>query len=156
MHIEELVSLSEPVPCTIIFPIHVHGTSVRLNCCVRVLHLNIFVAHERPGGEVRPIELRSTPEVSNGLLMFCSQRVVIAYTCPIGVNSSEMREGDRTNKTADLWAVFVQGKKVMCEPGQCQTVLCNIQDVGVDVNVINSARINLENFFELLLCRGKI
>jgi hypothetical protein len=82
MHIEELVSLSEPVPCPIILPIQVYGTSVRLNRSVRVLHLNIFVTHERPGGEVRPIELRSTPEVSNGLFVFCSQRVVVTYTCP--------------------------------------------------------------------------
>jgi hypothetical protein len=82
MHIEELVSLSEPVPCPIILPIHVYGTSVRLNRSVRVLHLDILVTHERPGGEVRPIELRSTLEVSNGLFMFCSQRVVVTYTCP--------------------------------------------------------------------------
>jgi hypothetical protein len=82
MHIEELVSLSEPVPCPIIFSIHVYGTSIRLDRSVRVLHLNILVAHERPGGEVRPIELRSTPEVSNGFFVFCSQRVVVTYTCP--------------------------------------------------------------------------
>jgi hypothetical protein len=44
----------------------------------------------------------------------------------------------------------------MCEPRQRQTVLGNIQDVGVDVNVVNSARVNLENFFKLLLCSGKI
>jgi len=82
MHIEELVSLSEPVPCPIILPIHVYGTSVRLNRSVRILHLDVLVTHERPGGEVRPIELRSTPEVSNGLFVFCSQRVVVTYTCP--------------------------------------------------------------------------
>jgi hypothetical protein len=82
MHIEELVSLSEPVPCPIILPVHVYGTSVRLNRGVRVLHLDILVTHERPGGEVRPIELRSTLEVSNGLFVFCSQRVVVTYTCP--------------------------------------------------------------------------
>src|SRR5258707_3371155 len=82
MHVEELISLSEPIPCSIILPIHVHGTSVRLNRCVRVLHLDIFVTHERPGGEVRPIELRSTPEISNGLFVFCSQRVVVTYTHP--------------------------------------------------------------------------
>ena len=81
MHIEELVRLSEPVPCPIILPIHVYGTSVRFNRSVRVLHLDILVTHERPGGEVRPIELRSTPEVSNGLLVFRSQRVVVTYTC---------------------------------------------------------------------------
>ena len=79
MHIEELVSLSEPIPCPIILPIHVYGTSVRLNCSVRVLHLDILVTHERPGGEVCPIELRSTSEVSNGLFVFCSQRVVVTY-----------------------------------------------------------------------------
>jgi hypothetical protein len=79
MHIEELVSLSEPIPCPIVFPIHIYGTSVRLNCSVRVLHLDILVTHERPGGEVRPIELRGTPEVSNGLFVFCSQRVVVTY-----------------------------------------------------------------------------
>jgi len=82
MHIEELVSLSEPVPCPIILPVHVYGTSVRLNRSVRVLHLDILVTHERPGREVRPVELRSTPEVSNGLFVFCSQRVVVTYTCP--------------------------------------------------------------------------
>ncbi|SRR6266403_2024789 len=80
MHIKELVSLSEPVPCPIILPIHVHGTSVRLNRCVRVLHLDILVTHERPGGKVCPIELRSTPEISNSLFMFCSQRVMVTYT----------------------------------------------------------------------------
>jgi hypothetical protein len=74
----------------------------------------------------------------------------------IGVNSSETREENRTNKTADLRTVFVEGKKVMCEPRQCQTVLCNIQDVGVDVNVVNTAGVNFEDFFKLLLCSGKI
>ncbi len=44
----------------------------------------------------------------------------------------------------------------MCELRQCQTVLCNIQDVGVDVNVVNSAWVNFEDFFELLFCSGKI
>ena len=44
----------------------------------------------------------------------------------------------------------------MCEPRQCQTILCNIQDVGVDVNVVNSAGVNFEDFFELLLCSRKI
>jgi hypothetical protein len=67
-----------------------------------------------------------------------------------------MREGNRTDKTADLRTVFVEGKKIMCEPRQCQTVLCNIQDVRVDVNVVDSARVDLENFIELLLCSGKI
>jgi hypothetical protein len=72
-------------------------------------------------------------------------------------NSREtIREENRTNKTADLWAVFVEGKKVMCEPRQCQVVLCDIQDVRVDVNVVNSAGVDLEDFFELLLCGGKI
>jgi len=44
----------------------------------------------------------------------------------------------------------------MRESGQSQTVLCNIQDVGIDVNVINSAGINLEDLFELLLRSGEI
>jgi hypothetical protein len=92
MHIEELVSLSEPVPCPIILPIHVYGTSVRLNRSMRVLHLDILVTHERPGGEVRPIELRSTPEVSNGLFVFCSQRVVVTYARPRVPLMSILRE----------------------------------------------------------------
>jgi hypothetical protein len=124
---------------------------------VGVLHLDILVTHERPGGEVRPIELRSTPEVSNGLFVFCSQRVVVTlFPTSVGVNLSETREENRTNKTANLWTVFVEGKKVMCEPRQCQTVLCYIQDVGVDVNVVNSAGVYFEDFFKLLLCSGKI
>jgi hypothetical protein len=44
----------------------------------------------------------------------------------------------------------------MRESGQGQTVLCNIQNVGVDVNVINPAGVNLEYSFELLLCGRKI
>jgi len=72
VHIEELVGLSEPVPCTVVFPIHVHGTAVRFNRRVRVLHLDILVAHERPRGEVRPIELCGTPKVPNGFFVFCS------------------------------------------------------------------------------------
>jgi hypothetical protein len=159
MHIEELVSLSEPIPCPIILPIHVYSTSVRLNCSVRVLHLDILVTHERPGGEVCPIELRSTSEVSNGLFVFCSQRVVVTYNMSPSfsdVHFSEKRRGkSRTDKTTDLGTVFVESKKVMCEPRQCQTILCNIQDVGEDVDVVNSAGVNLEDFFELLLCSGK-
>jgi hypothetical protein len=72
VHIEEFVGLPEPIPRTVVLPIHVYGTAIRFNCCVRILHLNILVAHERPSGEVCPVKLRSTPEVSNGLLMFCS------------------------------------------------------------------------------------
>lgn len=44
----------------------------------------------------------------------------------------------------------------MRESGQSQTVLCNIQDIGVDVNVINPAGIDLEDLFELLLRSGEI
>jgi hypothetical protein len=98
MHIEELVSLSEPVPCPIILPIHVYGTSVRLNRSVRVLHLDILVTHERPGGEVCPIELRSTPEVSNGLFVFCSQRVVVTYT--MSPSSSDVHSMRRERKNS--------------------------------------------------------
>jgi hypothetical protein len=120
MHIDEFVSLSKPVPCPVILPIHIYGTSVRLNRSVRVLHLDIFVTHERPGGEVRPIELRSTPEVSNGLFVFCSQRVVVTYTSSSHDHSSEKRGGKfRTDKTTDLGTVFVESKKVVCEPRQC-------------------------------------
>jgi hypothetical protein len=159
MHIEELVSLSEPIPCPIILPIDVYGTSVRLNRSVRVLHLDILVTHERPGGKVRPIELRSTPEVSNGLFVFCSQRVVVTYTCPrvtLTFILCEERGKIRTDETTDLGTVFVESKEVMCEPRQCQTILCNIQDVRVDVDVVNSAGVDFEDFFELLLCSGKI
>ena len=73
MHIEELVGLSKAVPRTVILPIHIHGTTVRLNRSVRVFHLYIFVAHKCPSGEVRSIELRSAPEVPNGLLVFRPQ-----------------------------------------------------------------------------------
>ena len=157
MHIEEFISLSEPVPCPIILPVHVYGTSVRLDRSVRVLHLDILVTHERPGGEVRPIELRSTPEVSNGFFVFCSQRVVVTYSSSSHDHSIEKRGGKiRTNKTTDLGTVFVESKKVVCEPRQCQTILRNIQDVGVDVDVVNSTRVDFEDFFELLLCSGKI
>lgn len=44
----------------------------------------------------------------------------------------------------------------MREPRQFQTVICNIQDIGVNVNVVNSVGVNFEDFFELLLCGGKI
>ncbi len=158
MHVEEFVGLAKPVPCTVILPIHVHGPAIRFNRRVRVLHLDILVAHQRPGGEVRPIELRSTPEVSNGLFMFCSQRVVVTYCISrtfVGI-CSEKTKRNRTNKTAYFWTVFVEGKKVMRESGQCQTVLCNIQDVGVNVNVIDPAGVNREDFRKLLLCSGKI
>lgn len=77
MHIEELVGLSKAVPCTVVLPIHVHGTAVRLNRCVRVFHLYVFVAHKCPSGEVRSIELRSASEVPNGLLVFRPQGIVI-------------------------------------------------------------------------------
>jgi hypothetical protein len=73
MHIKELVGLSEAVPRTVVLPIHIHSTAVRLNRCVRVFHLYVFVAHECPSGEVRSIELRSAPKVPNGLLVFRPQ-----------------------------------------------------------------------------------
>ena len=44
----------------------------------------------------------------------------------------------------------------MRESGQSQTVFRNIQDVGVDVDVINSAGINIEDPFKLLLRSGEI
>jgi len=91
--------------------------------------------------------------------MLCSQRVVVTYNFPDFrwyLCRGEDEKRNRTNNTAHLWAVFVKSKKVMRESGQGQTVLCNIQDVGVDVNVINPAGVNLEYFFELLLCGRKI
>jgi hypothetical protein len=68
----------------------------------------------------------------------------------------EKTRQNRTNKTAHLWTVFVESKKVMRKSGQSQTVFCNIQDVGVDVDVINSAGINIEDPFKLLLRSGEI
>jgi hypothetical protein len=82
MHIEELVGLPEPIPRTVVLPIHVYGTAIRFNCRMRVLHLDVFVAHECPSGEVCPIKLRSTPKVSNGLFMLSSQGVVVPYPFP--------------------------------------------------------------------------
>jgi hypothetical protein len=44
----------------------------------------------------------------------------------------------------------------MRELRECQTILCNIQYIGVDVDVVNSTGVNLQNFFKLLLCGGKV
>jgi hypothetical protein len=157
VHIEELVGLPEPIPRTVVLPIHVYGTAIRFNCRVRILHLDIFVAHECPSGEVCSIKLRSTPKVSNGLFVLGSQGVVVPYPFPqVAYLFRKGGRGKRTDETAHLWTIFVEGKKVMCESGKCQTVLRNIQYVGVDVNVVNSARVNLQNLFKLLLCGGKI
>jgi hypothetical protein len=68
----------------------------------------------------------------------------------------EEETGKRTDETAHLWTVFVESKEVMRELGESQAVLCNIQYVRVDVNVVNSAGVDLQNFFELLLCGGEI
>jgi hypothetical protein len=73
VHVEELICLAEPIPCTVILTIHVHSTAICFDCCVGIFHLDILMTHERPGGEVRSVELRSTPEVPDGLFMFCSQ-----------------------------------------------------------------------------------
>jgi hypothetical protein len=80
MHIEEFIGLPEPIPRTVVFPIHIYGTAIRFNCRVRVFHLDIFVAHECPSGEVCPIKLRSAPKVSNRLFVLSSQGVMVPYS----------------------------------------------------------------------------
>ena len=46
-----------------------YSAPVRLDSRMRVLHLDVLVAHERPGGEVRPVELSGAPEILDGLLV---------------------------------------------------------------------------------------
>lgn len=77
MHAKQLIGLAEPIPSSVVLPIDVHRASVRLDRRMRVLHLNIFMAHQCPGGKVGPIQFCRSPEVLDGFLVFLPQRVVV-------------------------------------------------------------------------------
>ena len=77
-HLEQLVRLAQPVPGAVVAPVDVDGAPVRLDGGVRVLHLRVLVAHERPGGEEGAVEGQRASEVHDGFFVLGFERVVVA------------------------------------------------------------------------------
>ena len=78
---------------------------------MQVLDLDIFVPHERPGGEVRLVELRRATEVLNRAFWFAAQRIVVAH------------------ETAYLRSVLVDGEKIVRKFRELKAVFGHIKDV---------------------------
>ena len=66
---------------------------------MRVLHLDVLMTHQRPSAQVRSIQVRCPFEVLYRLLVFRSQRVMVA------------------DEAANLRPVLVNREKVVCEFG---------------------------------------
>lgn len=126
----ELVSLTQAVPGSEICIVDVYSCPVAFDRSVSVLHLEVLVAHEGPRGQVLLVEADRSLEVNHGFVVVASQRVVVA------------------NCAASLRSVLVVIEDVVSEVRQLAEILFNVQDVGVEVEVLISVRVSLEQVLE--------
>ena len=47
VHLQYLISLTQTIPGSVVSSVHLYCLSVGLNGCVGVLHLHVFVSHQR-------------------------------------------------------------------------------------------------------------
>ena len=62
-----IFNISSPTDCT----------SICLDCRVRVLHFNVFMTHECPSRQIRPIEFSCASKIFHCLLVLSAKRVMI-------------------------------------------------------------------------------
>ena len=110
---------------------------------MRVLDLNILMTHKGPRRQIRLIELRSAPEVLNRALGLAAQGVVVA------------------DHAAYFWPVFVNGEEVVRDFGELDAVLGDVEDVGEDVDIVETHWVEAEDdvedgFCALEVCVGRI
>ncbi len=122
VHFEDLVRLAQPVPGAVVFPVDVHGAPVGFNGRVRVLHLDVFVAHEGPGGEEGAVQGQGAPEVHDGFFVLGFEGVVVA------------------DDAAGFGAEFVGGCGELGEEGEFGPGGHDVQHVGVVVQGVEAVR----------------
>lgn len=120
VHFEDFVGLPEPVPGAVVFPVDVHGAAVGFDGRVRVLHLDVFVAHEGPGGEEGAVQREGAPEVHDGFFVLGFEGVVVA------------------DDAAGFRAEFVGGCGELGEEGEFGAGAHDVQDVGVVVEGVEA------------------
>ena len=130
VHLEDLVRLSEAVPGAVVFAVDVDGAAVGLDGRVRVFHLDVLVAHERPGGEEVAVEGEGAPEVLDRFLVLGFERVVVA------------------DDAAGFGAEFVGCGGELGDEGEFGAGGHDIEDVGVVVEGVDAVRVGVEDVGE--------
>ena len=102
VHAEQLVRLRETVPSSVIFPVDIcvpdaitafqlsgnfldrllattltDGFAVCLDGRMRVFHLDVFMAHQRPRRQVRPVKLSSASEIFDRFFVLGTERIIV-------------------------------------------------------------------------------
>lgn len=126
VHLEDLVGLAEPVPGAVVLAVDVDGAPVGLDGRVRVLDLDVLVAHERPGGQKGPVEGQCAPEVHDRFFVLGFQAVVVA------------------DDAACFRAELVRRGGELREEGEPRPVRHDVQHVGVVVQGVEAVRVPLD------------
>mmetsp|Transcript_11012 Transcript_11012/g.25925 ORF Transcript_11012/g.25925 Transcript_11012/m.25925 type:complete len:245 (-) Transcript_11012:721-1455(-) len=132
-HGQDLVRLAEAVPRAVVLGVDVDGVAVGIDRRRRVLELDVFVAHECPGGEEVLVELEGTPEVGHRLLVLALERVVV------------------TDNAARLGTVLVHLHAGVREARELPFRLLDVEDVGEGVHVLETVGLEHAQLLEALL-----
>jgi len=123
VHLQHLVRLAEAVPGAVVLAVDVDGAAVGFDGGVRVLHLDVLVAHERPGGEEGAVEGEGAAEVHDGFFVLRFEAVVVA------------------DHAACFGAEFVGCGGELGEEGEFGAGGHDVEDVGVVVEGVDAVRV---------------
>lgn len=104
-----------------------YGSPVGLNRCVWVLHLNVLVAHERPGGQMRRIQLDGTLEVLDRLLVFATYAVIVAWKSYPQYSNYRRRRVKKTSTTLPM-RLQTSGRSLSARMNLCARSLSFARD----------------------------
>ena len=127
MHLEEFVRLPKAVPGAVVLSVDVHSAAVALDGGMGILHLDVLVAHESPGGEKVAVERESAAEVVDCFFVLGFQRVVVA------------------DDAAGFGAEFVGCSGELGKEGEFGTGGHDVENIGVVVERIDAVRISVNN-----------
>jgi len=106
MHTKKFICLGQTIPGSVVLLIHVlvqlvtfrierpshnqrltRRPPVSLDRSVGVFQLDVLVTHQRPSGQIGPVELHCSFEVPDSLLVFRPQRIVVSCSMVRHVSS---------------------------------------------------------------------
>ena len=104
MHFKDFVCLPEAIPGAVVFAVDVDGSSVGFNGRMRVLHLNILMAHKSPGGEEIAVQGQRTPEIHDCFFVLGFERVVVADDAAC-FGTELVGGGGQLGEKGELWTI---------------------------------------------------
>lgn len=121
-----------------------------------VLELNKFVTEQCPGGQIIPIEQERPPKVLDRLGMLLSRRIVVS--CSI-LNISlrirrlpPIRSLRLTDQATNFRPVLVDLRIFVCHLTQLGLFTHDVEHVRVDLDLVQSERVDLSDLVESPFC----